>query len=226
VNDTFARLDHDRLDRQGFPEVVFAAGKTPAQVAAIMSSFESRAGHALCTRATDAHFAAVSERLPGAIFDPVSRLIRIGALTAPAGTSRHRVAISCAGTSDLPVAEECAQTLEWAGIPVHRYHDIGVANLDRLLAVESELRAASVCIVVAGMEGALPSVVGGRVACPVIAVPTSVGYGANFHGVSALLGMLTSCVPGVTVVNIDNGFGAAAAANRMVRAMVSAAAAR
>jgi pyridinium-3,5-biscarboxylic acid mononucleotide synthase len=226
VTDAFARLDHGRLERQGFPEVVFAAGKTPAHVAAIMADFEARAGHALCTRATEVHFAAVNERLPGAAYDPVSRLIRIGTLTPPAGMARHRVAVSCAGTSDLPVAEECAQTLEWAGIPVDRFHDIGVANLDRLLAVEAELRVASVCIVVAGMEGALPSVVGGRVACPVIAVPTSVGYGASFHGISALLGMLTSCVPGVTVVNIDNGFGAAAAANRMVRAMLKAAAER
>jgi NCAIR mutase (PurE)-related protein len=118
------------------------------------------------------------------------------------------------------VAEECAQTLEWAGIAVRRFPDIGVANLDRLLGVEAELRRASVCIVVAGMEGALPSVVAGRIAAPVVAVPTSVGYGANFSGLSALLGMLTSCVPGVTVVNVDNGFGAAAAANRMLRTLV------
>lgn len=217
MTDAFARLDHGRLDRQGFPEVVFAAGKSPAQVAAIMAEFEARAGHALCTRANEGHFTAVGERLPAATFDPVSRLIRIGALTPPPGMAHHRVAVSCAGTSDLPVAEECAQTLEWAGIPVTRFHDIGVANLDRLLAVEAELRAASVCIVVAGMEGALPSVIGGRVACPVVAVPTSVGYGASFHGVAALLGMLTSCVPGVTVVNIDNGFGAAFAATRINR---------
>jgi NCAIR mutase (PurE)-related protein len=221
----FARLDHGRLDRQGFPEVVFAAGKSPAQVAAIIAEFVERAGHALCTRATDEHFAAVAERIPGAEYDPVSRLIRCGRLTAPEGTAAHRVAVCCAGTSDLPVTEECAQTLEWAGIAVARYADIGVAHLDRLLAVEAELREATVCIVVAGMEGALPSVVGGRIACPVIAVPTSVGYGASFHGLSALLGMLTSCVPGVTVVNIDNGFGAAAAANRMLRTIAAARAA-
>ncbi len=134
----------------------------------------------------------------------------------------HTVAVVCAGTSDLPVAEECAGTLAWAGIAVERHYDVGIARLERLLDVEPALRRASVCVVVAGMEGALPTVVGGRIACPVVAVPTSVGYGANLHGVSALLGMLTSCVPGVTVVNIDNGFGAAAAANRMLRLAVMA----
>jgi hypothetical protein len=216
----FAQLDHGRLARQGFPEVVFAAGKTPAQVAHIMAEFVERAGHALCTRATDVHFAAVTERLPAATYDAVSRLIRVGALEAPAPLAPHWVAVCCAGTSDLPIAEECAQTLEWAGIAVRRFPDIGVANLDRLLGVEADLRRASVCIVVAGMEGALPSVVAGRIAVPVVAVPTSVGYGANFSGLSALLGMLTSCVPGVTVVNVDNGFGAAAAANRMLRTLV------
>jgi hypothetical protein len=135
---------------------------------------------------------------------------------------RHTVAVVCAGTSDIAVAEECAGTLSWAGIAVERFYDIGVARLERLLDVEAELRRASVCVVVAGMEGALPTVVGSRIACPVVAVPTSVGYGANLQGVSALLGMLTSCVPGVTVVNIDNGFGAAAAANRMLRLAVAA----
>jgi hypothetical protein len=222
VTQGFARLDHGRVERQGFPEVVFASGKSAAQVAAIVAEFVERAGHALCTRATEAHFTAVAERIPGAEFDPLSRLVRVGRLRAPEGMERHTVAVCCAGTSDLPVMEECAQTLEWAGIRVTRFADIGVAHLDRLLAVESELRAATVCVVVAGMEGALPSVVGGRVACPVVAVPTSVGYGASFNGLSALLGMLTSCVPGVTVVNIDNGFGAAAAANRMLRAVVGA----
>jgi hypothetical protein len=222
VTSDYAQLDHGRLARQGFPEVVFASGKTAAQVAGIMAEFVARAGHALCTRASEDHNAAVRERLPGAVFDPTSRLIRIGRLETPVALEGHKVAVCCAGTSDLPVAEECAQTLEWAGIDVQRFADIGVANLDRMLAVEDALRAASVCIVVAGMEGALPSVVAGRIAAPVIAVPTSVGYGAAFAGVSALLGMLTSCVPGVTVVNIDNGFGAAAAANRMLRALTPA----
>jgi len=223
VNEPFARLDHDRVARQGFPEVVFASGKTPAQLAAIVAEFTARSNRALATRAHAEHAAAVQASVPTASYDALSGLIRVGRLEPPSGMSRHRVAVCCAGTSDSPVAEECAQTLEWAGIDIRRFYDIGVANLDRMLAVEDELRAASVCIVIAGMEGALPSVLGGRVACPVIAVPTSVGYGANFGGISALLGMLTSCVPGVTVVNIDNGFGAAAAANRMLRAMVAAA---
>ncbi|HEX7035269.1 MAG TPA: nickel pincer cofactor biosynthesis protein LarB [Pseudomonadales bacterium] len=217
----FANLDHERLARQGFPEVVLAEAKTPAQVAAIVGEFVDRAGCALATRASPAHFAAVAERLPHAHYDPCSRLITVGQLAAPPELATHRVAVICAGTSDLPVAEECAGTLDWAGVPVQRHYDIGVARLERLLAVEAELREASVCVVVAGMEGALPTVVGSRIACPVIAVPTSVGYGASFGGISALLGMLTSCVPGVTVVNIDNGFGAAAAANRMLRLAIA-----
>lgn len=213
----FANLDHDRLTRQGFPEVVFADGKTPQQVAAIMAEFAGRAGHALATRAGDHHARAVADIVPEARYLPDARLITFGALVPPPGAEQHHVAVVCAGTSDIPVAEECAGTLAWAGIEVARYYDIGVARLERLLEVEDALRRASVCVVVAGMEGALPTVVGGRIACPVIAVPTSVGYGANLNGLSALLGMLTSCVPGVTVVNIDNGFGAAAAANRMLR---------
>jgi NCAIR mutase (PurE)-related protein len=220
VND--ARLDHDRIARQGFPEVVFAAGKTADQVTRIMSEFVARAGCALATRATVEVASVVVAAVTQASYDVTSKLIRVGSLAAPQGMARHMVAVTCAGTSDQPVAEECAQTLEWAQIPVRRFYDIGVANLDRLLAVEDDLRKASVCIVIAGMEGALPSVLGGRVSAPVIAVPTSVGYGANFGGISALLGMLTSCVPGVSVVNIDNGFGAAAVANRMLRTMLSA----
>lgn len=219
---TFATLDHDRLARQGFPEVVFADGKTPAQVAAIMSEFADRAGHALATRATVQHADATLAVLPGAHYDAAARLIAFGGLQPPAAMTAHRVAVVCAGTGDIPVAEECAGTLGWAGIAVDRYYDVGVARLERLLAVEDDLRRASVCVVAAGMEGALPTVVGSRVACPVVAVPTSVGYGANLAGISALLGMLTSCVPGVTVVNIDNGFGAAAAANRMLRLAVAA----
>jgi NCAIR mutase (PurE)-related protein len=223
MNEDIARLDHGRLQRQGFPEVVMAPGKTPEHVAQIMAEFAGHAGHALATRASAAHFAAVEPRVPGASYDPCSRLIRFGRLDALPGIERHFVAVASGGTSDLPIAEECAQTLEWAGVRVERFYDVGVAYLERLLAVEARLREAAVCVVVAGMEGALPSVLGGRVGCPVIAVPTSVGYGANFAGLSALLGMLTSCVPGVTVVNIDNGFGAAASANRILRAMVGGA---
>jgi NCAIR mutase (PurE)-related protein len=220
---TDIRLDHERVARQGFPEVVFGAGKSPAQVVAIMTEFVQRSGRALATRAEPVHATAVQAVLPNARYDATSRLIRVGLLDAPDGMARLSVAVACAGTSDVGVAEECAQTLEWAQIPVRRFYDIGVANLDRLFAVEAELRRATVCVVLAGMEGALPSVVGGRVAAPVVAVPTSVGYGANFGGISALLGMLTSCVPGVTVVNIDNGFGAAAAANRILRATLAGA---
>ena len=217
----FANLDHERLARQGFPEVVLADAKTPEQVAAIVAEFAARAGRALATRAGGEHARAVMALVPDARYDPCSRLITVGALEPPPGMEAHTAAVLCAGTSDLPVAEECAGTLTWAGITVARYFDIGVARLERLLDVEAELRSASVCIVVAGMEGALPTVVGGRLSCPVVAVPTSVGYGASFQGLSALLGMLTSCVPGVTVVNIDNGFGAAAAANRMLRLAVA-----
>jgi NCAIR mutase (PurE)-related protein len=223
MNEDIARLDHGRLERQGFPEVVMASGKTPDHVAQIMAEFAAKAGRALATRATEAHFAAVAALLRDAQFDTRSRLIRLGRLEALEGMERHVVAVASGGTSDLPIAEECAQTLEWANVRVERFYDIGVAYLERLLSVEARLRSAAVCVVVAGMEGALPSVLGGRVACPMIAVPTSVGYGANFSGLSALLGMLTSCVPGVTVVNIDNGFGAAAAANRILRSMVHAA---
>jgi len=200
-----------------------ASGKTPEHVAQIMAEFATRAGRALATRATEAQFAAVAALLPAAQFDARSKLITLGRLDALDGMERHVVAVASGGTSDLPIAEECAQTLEWANVRVERFYDIGIAYLERLLSVETRLRSAAVCVVVAGMEGALPSVLGGRVACPMIAVPTSVGYGANFSGLSALLGMLTSCVPGVTVVNIDNGFGAAAAANRILRSIVHAA---
>ncbi len=217
MTDGFANLDHDRLARQGFPEVVFAEGKTPEQVATIFATFVETAGHALATRASPDHANAVLDAVPTAAYDAGSRLLTFGQLSPPAAVVQHRVAVVCAGTSDIGVAEECAGTLGWAGIPVERFYDIGVARLERLLDVEEQLRAASVCVAVAGMEGALPTVLGGRVSAPVVAVPTSVGYGASFGGVSALLGMLTSCVPGVTVVNIDNGFGAAAAANRMLR---------
>jgi NCAIR mutase (PurE)-related protein len=213
----FANLDHDRLARNGLPEVVYAESKTPEQVAVILSSLCQQAGSALATRAGTDHFAAVQARLPEAVYHELPRLITAGKpLRQPAEDDPY-AAVVCAGTSDLPVAEEAALTLEWAGWPVRRVTDVGVAGIHRLFAVEDVLREAAVCIVVAGMEGALPSVVGGRIATPIIAVPTSVGYGANFGGLSALLGMLTACAPGITVVNIDNGFGAAAAAHRILR---------
>jgi pyridinium-3,5-biscarboxylic acid mononucleotide synthase len=217
MNEDIARLDHGRLERQGFPEVVMASGKTPDHVAQIMAEFAAKAGRALATRATEAHFAAVAAQLRDAQFDTRSKLIRLGQLEVLDGMERHFVAVTSGGTSDLPIAEECAQTLEWANVRVERFYDIGIAYLERLLSVETRLRSAAVCVVVAGMEGALPSVLGGRVACPMIAVPTSVGYGASFHGLSALLGMLNSCAAGVTVVNIDNGFGAGFAASLINR---------
>jgi len=213
----FANLDHQRQARNGLPEVVYAESKTPEQVAAIMAALYEKAGSALATRASAAHFAAVQARLPHATYHELPRLITLGPpLRQPAPTDPY-AAVVCAGTSDLPVAEEAALTLEWAGWPVRRITDVGVAGIHRLFAVEDVLQDAAVCIVVAGMEGALPSVVGGRIAPPIIAVPTSVGYGANLGGLSALLGMLTACAPGITVVNIDNGFGAAAAAHRILR---------
>ncbi len=212
----FANLDHDRQARNGLPEIVYAESKTPEQVAAIMLSLHERSGTALATRASAEHFAAVRERLPAALYHDLPRLITVGEPLRTPDPDDPYVAVVCAGTSDLPVAEEAAMTLEWAGWPVRRVTDVGVAGIHRLFAVEDVLQQAAVCIVVAGMEGALPSVVGGRIAAPIIAVPTSVGYGANFGGLSALLGMLTACAPGITVVNIDNGFGAAATAHRIL----------
>lgn len=214
--ETFANLDHQRQARNGLPEVVYAEGKTPEQVAIILAALYEEAGSALATRASAAHFEAVQVRLPQARYHALPRLITVGApLRTPADNDPY-AAVVCAGTSDLPVAEEAALALTWAGWPVRRITDVGVAGIHRLFEVEDVLREAAVCIVVAGMEGALPSVVGGRIATPIIAVPTSVGYGANFGGLSALLGMLTACAPGITVVNIDNGFGAAAAAHRLL----------
>jgi NCAIR mutase (PurE)-related protein len=217
----FANLDHDRQARNGLPEVVYAESKTPEQVAIILAALYEKAGSALATRADAKHFTAVQELLPQARYHALARLITVGEpLRQPAEEAPY-AAVVCAGTSDLPVAEEAALTLEWAGWRVQRVTDVGVAGIHRLFAVEDVLRNAAVCVVVAGMEGALPSVVGGRIATPIIAVPTSVGYGANFGGLSALLGMLTACAPGVTVVNIDSGFGAAAAAHRILRQIVA-----
>ena len=207
----FARVDHDRAGRQGFPEVIFGPGKTPEQIARIAQRIVA-AGHSLLVTRTDASaFASVSADIPDALFNPVARTI-----TRPAGTvapGKGTVLIAAAGTADLPVAEEAAVCAEIMGNTTDRLYDVGVAGLHRLLADHARLLAARVIIVVAGMEGALPSVVGGLVDVPVIAVPTSVGYGASFGGIAALLGMLNSCASGISVVNIDNGFGAAALAS-------------
>jgi pyridinium-3,5-biscarboxylic acid mononucleotide synthase len=213
---TFARIDHHRALRQGHPEVVFCEGKTPEQVVAICQRLAAMSGGFLGTRCGEAHAAAVRCAFPDAAWSPLARTVHLlpeGTPAAPpdAGT----ILVVCAGTSDLPVAEEAAVVAEVFGHRVERLADVGVAGIHRLLASSDRLRQADVIIVVAGMEGALPSVVGGLVPVPVIAVPTSVGYGASFGGLAALLGMLNSCAAGVTVVNIDNGFGAAAAASRI-----------
>jgi NCAIR mutase (PurE)-related protein len=207
----FARIDHQRRARQGFPEVIFGPGKTAAQVAAIAERIV-KAGHSLLVTRTDlATHTAVSERIPDALFSPLARTITRSAGNTPPG--KGTIVIAAAGTADLPVAEEAAVSAEIMGNVVDRVYDVGVAGLHRLLAEHSRLLAARVIVVVAGMEGALPSVVGGLVDVPVIGVPTSVGYGASFGGIAALLGMLNSCASGVSVVNIDNGFGAAAIAS-------------
>ena len=206
----FARVDTDRRRRCGFPEVIFCQGKTPAEVAAIARTILEHEPVVLGTRASPEHFAAVAESIPGAVYHARGRCIAVE--RAPLPRRPGVVGVICAGTSDAPVAEEAAVTLEIFGNPVDRITDVGVAGLHRLLAVRDRLEACRVLVVVAGMEGALPSVVAGLVSCPVIAVPTSVGYGASFGGLAALLGMLNSCGSGVTVVNIDNGFGAAYAA--------------
>ena len=207
-------LDPERLARQGFPEVVYCQSKTAGQVADNLRALAAANGRAFGTRLPADRAAEVLSALPDAHYDAMSRTISIG--TLPSGGPRS-VAVVSAGTSDLPVSEEAAATLSFLGHPVLRFNDIGVAGIHRLLARIDEIRAADVVIVVAGMEGALPSVVGGLIAAPVIAVPTSVGYGAAFQGLAALLGMLNSCASGLTVVNIDNGFGAALAAHRILR---------
>jgi pyridinium-3,5-biscarboxylic acid mononucleotide synthase len=207
----FARVDHHRSVRQGFPEVVLGLGKTPAQIAAIAAEIVSRGSTLLVTRATVAAYDAVRAVVPAATYYADAAVITFRQQDVSDGDGT--ILIAAAGTSDLPVAEEAARTAELMGNEVSRLYDVGVAGLHRLLDEQARLAAARVIIVVAGMEGALPSVIGGLVSVPVIAVPTSVGYGANFGGLAALLGMLNSCASGVAVVNIDNGFGAAALAS-------------
>jgi len=212
----FATVDHHREVRQGFPEVILCEGKTATQVTEISRSIVHRGSVLLGTRASTVQFAAVRRKVRDARYNPVARTI-----TANTHLVRMRgrgiILVVTAGTSDIPVAEEAVETAAVMGNSVDRLFDVGVAGIHRILMQSDKLRQASVIIVVAGMEGALASVVGGLVDTPVIAVPTSVGYGASFHGVSALLGMLNSCAAGVTVVNIDNGFGAGYAAALMNR---------
>ena len=211
-----SRVDHHRSLRTGLPEVIYAAGKTPEQTIRIFSSLVTSGVDVLATRADAATAKAVLEAHPTAHHNPTARTISLHQ-TATTDVQGH-IAVVCAGTSDLPIAEEAAVTAETFNTRVTRLYDVGVAGLHRLLAVHAELTSADAVIVCAGMEGALPSVVGGLVAVPVIAVPTSVGYGASFGGTTALLGMLNSCSPNVTVVNIDNGFGAAYTAVLIARA--------
>lgn len=211
--DAFARLDHDRQARTGEPEVVYAEPKTPAQVAALIGELlEAGTAPVLATRCRDEHAAAV----PDAAYDPAGRLLVARAL--PEDPALGNVVVATGGTGDLPIAAEAAGVLRAFGVAVDVVADIGVSHVRRVLDATDELRAADVVIVVAGMEAALPTVVAGLVAAPVVAVPTSVGYGAAFEGLTALLASLTACAPGVSVVNIDNGFGAAVVARRILRA--------
>jgi pyridinium-3,5-biscarboxylic acid mononucleotide synthase len=207
----FARVDHHRKLRQGFPEVIFGQGKTADQVAAIAEKIARRGHSLLVTRTSSEAFGAVRARVSRAVFHDTARAITLQQDDVLPGTGT--IVVAAAGTSDLPVAEEAAVSAEVMGNTVERIYDVGVAGIHRLLSETGRLQTASVVIAVAGMEGAMPSVIAGLVACPVVAVPTSVGYGASFGGLTALLGMLNTCASGVAVVNIDNGFGAAAMAS-------------
>ncbi len=219
----FAHVDTHRHLRTGFPEVVLGEGKTPEQIAAILNVLREGRGEVpvFATRVSAEAAAAVTAAVPGARYLPVPRAVVVGETPAP-DLGRGVIAVVSAGTSDVPVAEEAALTAELAGNRVERIYDVGVAGLHRLVAHREVIAAAEILIVVAGMEGALPSVVAGLYARPVIAVPTSVGYGASFGGVAALLGMLNSCAAGVAVVNIDNGFGAGRMASMLNRNRIPA----
>ncbi|NPV56679.1 MAG: nickel pincer cofactor biosynthesis protein LarB [Anaerolineae bacterium] len=209
----YANLDHQRQSRTGIPEVIFGDGKTAEQVLAIFRRMAERTSPVLATRVTRGMYRQIQNDLPaGCVYHEVANLVYLDREPAP---RKPGVLLVTAGTSDIPVAEEAGITAELMGCQVERIFDVGVAGLHRLINHLPALRAARVIIAVAGMEGALPSVVGGLVACPVIAVPTSVGYGASFNGLAALLAMLNACAPGVGVVNIDNGFGAGCLAARI-----------
>lgn len=210
-----SRVDLDRAERNGAAEVIFGAGKTAGQITGIIGSLRENGQDVLVTRIGADVAAEVCESVSGTVYHGQARLLQVGPGTREKVATR--IAVVCAGTSDLPVAEEARLTAEFYGNPVDKVYDAGVAGLHRLLGSLEVIRGCRVVIVVAGMEGALPSVVGGLVKAPVIAVPTSVGYGASFGGVAALLGMLNSCAGGVSVVNIDNGFGAGFLANRINR---------
>jgi NCAIR mutase (PurE)-related protein len=214
----YARLDLHRSLRQGLPEVVFCQNKTAEQATGILERLWEHHDRVLATRVTAEMAGAIQSRLPEAEYDPRSRLLTLSrAQPAPPGPDTPYALVASGGTSDLPVAEEAAQTAEFMGSRVERAYDVGVAGVHRLLDERERLSGADAVISVAGMEGALTSVIGGLVACPVIGVPTSVGYGAHFDGLAPLLAMLNSCAPGVAVVNIDNGFGAGLYAHLILR---------
>ena len=219
---SYAVLDHHRGLRKGFPEVVFCQGKSPQQVVELISELSKRNDRVMATHADEKTFEVVQKVLPDARYYPQARIVAVDkGEEEPASASEDEgyILVICAGTSDIPVAEEAAVTAEILGSRVEKLYDVGVAGLHRLLDKREKLFAAKVIIAVAGMEGALASVVGGLVACPVVAVPTSVGYGASFDGLAPLLTMLNSCAPGVAVVNVDNGFGAGYFAHNIMRAM-------
>lgn len=218
----FVDIGHSRIDigreaRNGQPEVIYGEGKTAQQIIEIISVLKGRGSPVLATRVSASNAAAILENYPQAQYHELSRMLTVPEPNYQQDTASTRIAICCAGTTDLPVAEEARLTAEFYGNPVETVYDAGVAGLHRLLASIERIRACKVVVVVAGMEAALASVVGGLVKAPIIAVPTSVGYGAHFNGVTALLGMLNSCASGVSVVNIDNGFGAGFLANRINR---------
>lgn len=216
----YATVDHHRVLRQGVPEVIFGEGKTAEQVVGIARELVRKGQNVLATRIDAVKAETILQQIEGVRYMPAARVVTIEqfpVIARPGGA----VVLVCAGTADLPVVEECAESLRMFGVPFERLYDVGVAGLHRLLAKRAIFDRAAVAIVVAGMEGALPSVVGGLVSIPVIAVPTSVGYGAGAGGFAALLGMLTSCAAGVTVCNIDNGFGAAFAALRILNSVAA-----
>ncbi len=210
----YAKIDTDREERTGFAEVIFCKGKADEHLVTIFEQIFTRNGEVFGTRASEEQFALVKKRIPQITYDPVSKILKY---EKPGKERIGNVVVATAGTADIAVAEEAAQTAEYFGTNIHRLYDVGVSGLHRLLSQKDVLQQANCVIAVAGMEGALPSVIGGLVKNPVIAVPTSVGYGANFGGVSALLTMINTCANGVTVVNIDNGYGAGYVATQINR---------
>lgn len=219
ANMGFARLDTDREQRSGFPEVIFCSGKPDDYLVAIYQEMVALNGCAFGTRASEHQAELVKAKIPEATYDPVSRILKVvkADVKESSSTPGGRIAVCTGGTADIPVAEEAAQTAEYFGATVNRFYDVGVSGLHRLLDSMADIRKADCVIAVAGMEGALPTVIGGMVRNPVIAVPTSVGYGANFQGLSSLLTMINSCANGVAVVNIDNGYGAGYMATQIGR---------